>query len=248
MTLLPPPLRALLGLAFAGVLLAVPLAAKAAVPRPPNAPSHLTAQAVSPVEVLLSWKDEAADETEVRVEVRTIDGGFADVGAVGANATAAILQGLNPATRYVFRVRSGRLGIFSPYSNEAEAVTGDAAVPCTADAWTLCLKGSRFRVRVSWSGSDGLPHRAFGASFLAGDSGLFWFFEPDNLELLVKVVDACAPNGPAGGGYWVFAGPATTLQYVLTVTDTRTGRVRVYFHPRGAPPVAVTDTDAFPCS
>jgi fibronectin type III domain protein len=237
---------AVLSLALAGMA-ASPARAAGAVLRPPAAPSHLTAQVLSPVEVELFWKDEAADATEVRVEVRTIDGVFEDVGAVSAHSAAAILQGLNPATRYAFRVRAGRLGVFSAYSNETEAVTRDAAVPCAADARTLCLKGGRFRFRVSWSGADGLPRSGFGAPFLAGDSGLFWFFEPDNLELVVKVLDACAVQAPGGGRYWVFAGPATNLQYVLTVTDTRTGSVRVYFHPRGAPPIAVTDTDAFSC-
>lgn len=240
------PLARILVLAFAGVLTA-PLAAEAAVSRPPAAPSRLTAQVLSPVEVLLSWKDEATDETEVRVEVRAVDGEFTDVGAVSANATGAILQGLTPATRYVFRVRAGRVGVFSAYSNEVEAVTGDAIFPCAPDAWTLCLKGGRFRVRVTWSGADNVSHSGLGAPFLAGDSGLFWFFAPDNLELLVKLIDACGGSRSGSGRFWIFAGPATSLQYVLTVTDTRTGRVRVYFHPRGTPSVSVMDTDAFPC-
>ena len=209
----------------------------------PAAPTQLTAEVLSPVEVQLFWKDVATDETEYRVEVRTVDSAFADVGSVPANSISAIVQGLAPATRYVFRVRAGRQGVFSPYSNEVEAVTGDAALPCAADAATVCLKDRRFRVRVSWAAPDGRAGVALGTPFLAGDSGLFWFFAPDNLELLVKVIDACANNGR----YWLFAGPATNLQYVLTVTDTRTGKVRVYFHPQGASPLAVTDTEAFDC-
>jgi hypothetical protein len=73
------------------------------------------------------------------------------------------------------------------------------------------------------------------------DSGLFWFVSPDNLEILVKVLDGCSGNGRR----WVFVGPATNSQYVLTVTDTLTGNVRVYFNPQGVSPRAVTDTEAF---
>jgi hypothetical protein len=75
----------------------------------------------------------------------------------------------------------------------------------------------------------------------SASSGLLWFVSPDSLELLVKVLDGCAGNGR----YWVFVGPATNLQYLLTVTDTRTGQARVYFNPQGVSPRAVTDTYAF---
>jgi len=37
---------------------------------------------------------------------------------------------------------------------------------------------------------------------------------------------------------------ATNVQFVLTVTDTRTGKVRVYLNPQGAT-AAVNDADAF---
>ena len=53
---------------------------------PPAAPRRLAATVVSPTEVELSWRDRATDETEYRVEVRTVDGEFEDVGAVGACA------------------------------------------------------------------------------------------------------------------------------------------------------------------
>ena len=55
------------------------------------------------------------------------------------------------------------------------------------------------------------------------------------------MLDGCADNGR----HWIFTGPATNVQYLLTVTDTRTGQVRVYFNPQGVTPRAVTDTLAF---
>jgi len=72
----------------------------------------------------------------------------------------------------------------------------------------------------------------------SADSGLFWFTSPDNLELLVKVLDGCALNQR----FWVYTGAATDAQLTLTVIDTQTGKVRVY-------PAAgtTTDTEAFAC-
>ncbi|MEO6196219.1 MAG: fibronectin type III domain-containing protein [Thermoanaerobaculia bacterium] len=219
-----------LGLFCAVAVAAAPLAA----------PGRLAAVTLTATAAQLTWKDRAAGETEYRVEVRTIDGAFEDVGAVPAGSREAEVQGLQPATAYVFRIRAGRSGTFSDYSNEAAVTTFAVPGPCVADAQTLCL-GGRFRVRAAWKAADG---RAGAASVLpvpSRDSGILWFVSPDNLELLVKVLDGCADNGR----HWIFTGPATNLQYLLTVTDTRTGKVRVYFNPQGVTPQAVTDTLAF---
>jgi hypothetical protein len=55
--------------------------------------------------------------------------------------------------------------------------------------------------------------------FSSADSGLFYFFNENNWEMLVKVVDGCAFNNH----YWVFAAATTNIEYVLTVTDEETG-------------------------
>ncbi len=207
---------------------------------PPAAPGRLAAVTLTPTAAMLTWKDRAADETEYRVEVRTIDGVFEDVGAVPAGSREAEVQGLQPATAYVFRIRAGRSGAFSGYSNEAAVTTLAVPGPCVADAQTLCL-GGRFRVRAVWKTAGGQTGAASVLPVPARDSGILWFVSSDNLELLVKVLDGCAENGR----YWIFTGPATNFQYLLTVTDTHTGKVRVYFNPQGVTPQAVTDTLAF---
>jgi hypothetical protein len=116
-----------------------------------------------------------------------------------------------------------------------------ASSPCVAGATTLCLNRGRFRAEVSWDagGTSGPGQVVPGA---AADSGLFWFFGPDNWELLVKVIDGCALNG----NYWVFSSATTDVHYVLTVTDTATGQVARYENPAGKAAAAVTDTSAFP--
>ncbi|NQV05423.1 hypothetical protein HQ535_02650 [bacterium] len=80
--------------------------------------------------------------------------------------------------------------------------------------------------------------------FWPGDplgDGLFYFFDPDNAEMLVKVLDGCDFNGH----FWVFAAAATDIEYTLTVTDTQTDESRTYGNALGSPAPAVVDTVAF---
>ncbi|MCP4658622.1 MAG: hypothetical protein GY856_24695 [bacterium] len=73
------------------------------------------------------------------------------------------------------------------------------------------------------------------------DSGLLWFFDPDNWELLVKVLDGCAVNQR----YWVFAAATTNVETTLEVTDSLSGQMKTYHNPLGTSAAAVTDTFAF---
>ena len=51
---------------------------------------------------------------------------------------------------------------------------------------------------------------------LTDDSGYLWFFDADNIELIVKVLDGCGVNNR----YWVFAGGLTNVEVDIIVTDT----------------------------
>jgi fibronectin type III domain protein len=204
------------------------------------APSHLAAEAISPTEVQLTWTDESADETGFEIEARSLEGDFAAVATVAAGATTTVIQGLRPATAYVFRVRAVRPGAVSAYSNEATVATDALPAPCVSDGTTVCL-GGRFRASVAWKAPDGSSGSGRVMPVAAADSGLFWFFDPDNLELLVKVLDGCAVNHH----FWVYTGPATDVQLILTVVDSQTGKVRVYFNPLGTAAGTATDLEAF---
>ncbi|MEO6195223.1 MAG: hypothetical protein ABIS20_19565 [Thermoanaerobaculia bacterium] len=98
---------------------------------------------------------------------------------------------------------------------------------CVADGDTLCLNGGRFAVRATWknpfSGETGVAH----SHPLAADTGALWFFDPANLELMIKVLDARAVNGH----FWVFYGALSNVEYTVTVADTQTGAVRTYHNP-----------------
>ena len=74
------------------------------------------------------------------------------------------------------------------------------------------------------------------------ESGMFWFFDRNNWEVLIKVLDGCSENAHM----WVFGASTTDLGYSILVTDTVTGTVREYRNEPGMPASAITDVRAFP--
>ncbi len=111
---------------------------------------------------------------------------------------------------------------------------------CTPNSTTLCLSGGRFQVQVSWQPPGGSATPA-GAVALTPDSGYFTFSDPNNVEMVAKVVNACGLNNR----YWVFAAGLTNVRVVTTVTDTRTGSVKTYTNPQGTAFAPLQDTNAF---
>ena len=65
-------------------------------------------------------------------------------------------------------------------------------------------------------------------------------FTPDNIEVVVKVLD----GRPLNGKFWVFFSSLTTEQYTLTVTDSVTGAQKSYVNAQGQMSSAA-DTNAF---
>lgn len=113
--------------------------------------------------------------------------------------------------------------------------------PCLPDATSHCLADGRFRVTAEWRDFDG--NEGDGQAILASaDSGEFWFFGPDNTELVVKVLDACDPPFDR---FWVFAAGLTNVEVELTVVDTQANATRVYDNDLGTDFEPILDTDAF---
>jgi len=111
---------------------------------------------------------------------------------------------------------------------------------CTPDAASLCLRDSRFRVQVAWDAPDQGTSGVGTAVPLTGDTGSFWFFSSNNLELVLKVLDGRAANGH----FWVFYGALSDVEYTITVTDTQTGAVQTYHNPNHTL-ASFSDTSAF---
>lgn len=114
---------------------------------------------------------------------------------------------------------------------------------CVQDGDTGCLSANRFKVEVAWrlqDGSTGVGH----VEPLSDDSAVIWFFNVDNKEMLLKVLDACQPFG----SYWVFFAATTNVDFTATVTDTQTGVVKEYKNPANNAAKPVQDTVTFSCS
>ena len=111
----------------------------------------------------------------------------------------------------------------------ASADRAAAQTPCVANATTLCLNNGRFKVQVNWQvASQGTSGPGTGIP-LTGDTGEFWFFSANNIELVVKVVDGRTFNNH----YWVFYGALSDVAYTITVTDSTNGAVKTYSNPQG---------------
>jgi ELWxxDGT repeat protein len=110
---------------------------------------------------------------------------------------------------------------------------------CRPSATALCLNGGRFRAEAGWRDFQGNAGSGKAVS-LSADTGSFWFFDPANLEVVLKVLDGRGNNGH----FWTFYGALSNVEYTLTVTDTQTGAARRYINPVGRL-ASVGDTVAF---
>ncbi|HRC85376.1 MAG TPA: dockerin type I domain-containing protein [Thermoanaerobaculia bacterium] len=119
-------------------------------------------------------------------------------------------------------------------------VRGEVTAACTPGSTTLCLGGGRFKLEMTWKtpqGQQGSGH----AVAVNRDSGYFWFFDANNAEVIVKVINGCAVNSR----YWVFAAGLTAVETQLVVTDTVRGVTRRFTNTQGVPFQPLQDAGAF---
>ncbi|MFY9822423.1 MAG: pre-peptidase C-terminal domain-containing protein [Thermoanaerobaculia bacterium] len=120
------------------------------------------------------------------------------------------------------------------------ARTVAATGTCVAGPTSLCLSGGRFQVDVTWKTSDG--NTGVGQAVpLTADTGYFWFFGASNVEMVLKVLDACTVNQK----FWVYAGGLTNVETTIHVTDTMTGTSKTYMNPQGTSFLPIQDSSAF---
>jgi len=164
-----------------------------------------------------------------------------DLGAAapGSSGSAAMLAG-GMVVGQLLGI-CGPTGVDDPCSQEVHPVDGAiaasfthlqpflapvAAGHCSPGSLALCLAGQRFQVQVAWSnqfdGTSGVGHAVVGTD----STGYFYFTDPSNYELIVKILDF-------GTVFKVFYGELTDLQFTITVTDTRTGHLKKYTNTTG---------------
>ncbi|HEX2162504.1 MAG TPA: fibronectin type III domain-containing protein, partial [Thermoanaerobaculia bacterium] len=204
-----------------------PAASATTLPDAPATPGSLAAASLTADGVTLTWSDESGDEIGFAVEARTPSTeGWSEIAVVPPGTTELTLA-LPTGVPHSFRVRA--LGTEQPSEpSEVVSVTPEAPdAPCGGDPTALCL-GQRFRVTVDWNNPHGDGFGVgTGAAFAGDQSGTFWFFDPANVELIVKILDGTTLNDH----FWIFHGALTDVEYWISVHDTATGRSRTYYNP-----------------
>lgn len=156
----------------------------------------------------------------------------------GVNAaTEADLEAYCSYEKYVVRDSGFRaaMGQMAPYLSGVPS----QPQPCVPNASTTCLVNDRFSVRVTYDVGNG-PQPMTAIKFTP-NSGLFWFTDAGNIEVLVKMINACAFNNR----FWVYSGGTTDVGVTITVTDSQSGTSKTYNNPRGTKFGTITDGDAF---
>jgi glucose/arabinose dehydrogenase len=136
-----------------------------------------------------------------------------------------------------------RVGEILLATQSGELYTLDRPIPasCVPSPTRACLQGGRFAVEVSFR--DYFLERGDARIVLEGPgSVLFWFFDDEVWEQMVKVIDGCSEPSPR---YWVYGAAATDVEAVVRVTDTLHGAVREYANSLGVQAPALTDSNAF---
>jgi CSLREA domain-containing protein len=116
----------------------------------------------------------------------------------------------------------------------------EVSADCVTGGPTLCLNNERFKVTVTWKTAQGATGKGQAVQ-LTPDTGYFYFFDPSNVEITLKVLNGCTFNNR----YWVFLSGLTNVEVTLTVTDTVTGQTKTYTNPQGRVFRTILDTGAF---
>ncbi len=213
----------------------------------PAAPANLTATPTGPSSVRLTWTDASDNENGFEVQVRPEGGRWQAATRLPANTTSADVTGLEAGRRYDFRVRA--------YNRAGGANSNYVTVMLPAAEYTDCVPSApQIAFEHGYTVSMCIEYEKDGETVQADavdyrldsdQSGLLYFFDRDNSEVLIKVLDACGINDHR----WVFAAPVTTLAFNLYVDETATGERWEHRNPRGGV-TATTESniEAFPCT
>ena len=123
-----------------------------------------------------------------------------------------------------------------------ERRSAGASTDCEPGGPALTLAGG-YKVSMCFETYAGETGDALDWGLDSSQSALLYFFERDNAEVLVKVLDGCGVNGHR----WVFAAPVTDLAFNLRV-ESPGGEVWTHGNRLGQTADAASDVTAFSCA
>ncbi len=227
----------------AGTRMLRDIAATGTGSRPPAAPIFRQPLAQQG-QVFLSWAFGDAQVTtgSFEIEARWPGQGWLLVDEMDSTYESTSITGLLPDTPYTFRIREINAAGASPWSEEVSVRTWDGTqhdFTCTPADDRLCFENGRFGVKVTWWNQhhqgptprigDGRRVGVAGDAG-AGRTGFFWFFKPDNVELVLKMLDGSSINQYE----WLFYGALSDVEYWVTVEDYWAHhQSRTYHNPPG---------------
>jgi hypothetical protein len=113
-----------------------------------NAPTNLSASAVSYTQVTLTWADNSSEETAFSIERKNGAGGmYAPIATTAANATSYTNTGLTQGTEYYYRVRAVSGPNYSQYSSELKVTTQTLNPPSNVTV----TPNSAVQIRLDWT-------------------------------------------------------------------------------------------------
>lgn len=145
-----------------------------------------------------------------------------------------------PAGRYVVQLEMSMTEFDGSFVCRQPEVVGEAELVVSGE--DLALHDGRFLARATWRAFDG-SSGVGRAVALSEQSGYFWFFDPTNVEINLKVLDACVVNDH----FWVFVAAASNVEYQIEVFDVADDSIEIWTeaNPLGNFPSLRGDTTAF---
>ncbi len=212
-------------------------------PAPPTGVSVVVTGSTS---VKVTWTDASDNEHGFHVHARLAGGGWRTVAEAPANAESADVGGLQPGGRYDFRVRA--------WNRSGGRNSGVSTIVLRDVEYTDCVPtASQITFEHGFTVSMCVEYQKDGETVVqdakdygleSDESGILYFFDRDNAEVLVKVLDTCKISDYR----WVYVAPVTDLAFNLYVDETATGRRWPHRNPRGGSTATTrSDNRAFPC-
>ncbi len=118
---------------------------------PPTAPSNLTATAVSPTQVDLSWTDSSDDEDQFRLERQDETGPWVQLAILTTGSVTYSDLSVTGGSTYSYRIRACREGICSTPSAEVSVTTPVEPAPPAAPSGLVATPAAHDRVALAWT-------------------------------------------------------------------------------------------------